>query len=72
MIKCSYLRKDRLKTKDFIKERALGKRLVVSIDFGDRLPGLESHLCITLDRSFKLSIPRTSHCKMRTIVEVMS
>lgn len=51
----------RIKTKHFRKERAL-----VGIDYGDRPPGLESHLSVTLDKSFKLSVPKSPHCKMQT------
>lgn len=59
-------------TMDFRKERALVKCLMVTIDYGDRLPGLESHLSVTLDKSFKLSVPKSPHSKMQTIVELKS
>ena len=49
----------KITTKDFRKERAL-----VSIDYGDRPPGLESNLSMTLDKSFKLSVPKSPHRKM--------
>ena len=57
--KCSPARMGKITTKDFRKERAL-----VSIDYGDRPPGLESNLSMTLDKSFKLSVPKSPHRKM--------
>ena len=49
----------KITTKDFRKERAL-----VSIDYGDRPPGLELNLSMTLDKPFKLSVPKSPHRKM--------
>lgn len=49
----------RIKTEDFRKERA-----PVSVDYGDRPPGLGSNLSVTLDTSFKLSVPKSPHYKM--------
>lgn len=42
------------------------------MDSGDRLPGLEPHLCVTLDKLFKLSVPKCPHCKMGIIVGLKS
>ena len=52
----------RIKTKHFRKEQAL-----VSINYGDRPPGLELNLSVTLDKSFKLSVPKSPHCKIERL-----
>lgn len=48
------------KTEDFRKKELSP----VSVDYGDRPPGLGSNLSVTFDTLFKLSVPKSPHYKM--------